>query len=200
MWPAAHPPGVRSRPIQTDSILHALHRSYDALLAEVETTWFAVSMSEILGDCHSELERMRLARPNPDLSESLRDVDLFLTVARNLFAGAGAPAAGPDPRRDGDQWNGELPIHSVFGQDEEVLTRLRDIQSGVIQVPLQDDPTRIYGGRRFVDYSQFRPRGHYAKSPELRRCFCAMSWMGRADCGWNVLPSRTPRRRGRQRP
>src|SRR5215470_10557260 len=50
--------------------------------------------------------RMRLARPNPDLSESLRDVDLFLTVARNLFAGAGAPAAGPDPRRDGDPWNG----------------------------------------------------------------------------------------------
>src|SRR5262249_27413581 len=118
--------------ITTDSILHALHRSYDALLAEVETTWFAASMSEILGDCHSELERMRLTRPNPDLSESLRDVDLFLTVGRNLFAGAGAPAAGPDPRRVGDQWNGELLIHSVFGQDEEVLTRLRDIQSGVI--------------------------------------------------------------------
>jgi hypothetical protein len=178
--------------ITTDSILHALHRSYDALLAEVETDWFAVSMSEILADCHSELERLRLARPNPDLSESLRDVDLFLSVARNLFAGAGAPATSPYPPWDRDEWNGELLIHSVFGQDEEVLTRLRDIQSGVIQVPFQDQPTRIYGGRRFVDYSQFRPRGHYAKSSELRRYFRAMSWMGRADCGWNVLPSRTP--------
>jgi hypothetical protein len=177
--------------VTTDSILHALHRSYDELLAEVETTWFAVSLNEILADCHSELERMRLARPDPALGESLRDVDLFLTVARNLFAGAGAPA-GLDSHWGGDLWKGELRIRSVYGQDDEVLTRLKDIQSGVIQVPFRDEPTRIYGGMRFVDYSQFRPRGHYTRSPDLRRYFRAMIWMGRADCGWNVLPSRTP--------
>ena len=32
--------------------------------------------------------------------------------------------------------------------------------------------------RRDVDYSQFKPRGFYTESPELRRYFRAMSWFG----------------------
>jgi uncharacterized protein DUF3160/uncharacterized protein DUF2382 len=134
--------------ITTDSILHALHRSYDALLAEVETTWFAASMMEILGDCHSELERMHRARPSPPLGESLRDVDLFLTVARNLFAGAGAPASGPDPRRDGDEWKGELWIHSVFGQDEEVRIPVREEKVNVSKDAVVTEEVKV--GKRVV--------------------------------------------------
>ena len=49
--------------------------------------------------------------------------------------------------------------------------------------------TEIYGGRRCVDYSQFRPRGHYDDSAELRRDFRCLMWLGRADCAWYVLPT-----------
>ncbi len=68
-----------------------------------------------------------------------------------------------------------------------MLARLKDIQSLHLQQPVNDLPTEIYGGTRFLDYSQFRPRGHYTKSPELRNYFRCQMWLGRADTGWNVL-------------
>ncbi len=46
--------------------------------------------------------------------------------------------------------------------------------------------TNLYGGKRYVDWSQFRPRGHYTHSTELRRYFRAMMWLGRADLGFTL--------------
>jgi hypothetical protein len=176
--------------ITTDSILHALHLSYDAILAELEASVFTTTADEILRSCHKELARRGCSSGNPVLDQSCHDVDLFLTVARNLLAGAGAPAEGTGGIATIDRWDGELLIRPAFGQDSEILARLRDIQSGLMQVPLQDSPTSIYGGSRFLDYSQFRPRGHYTKSLELERFFRCMTWMGRADCGWHILQTR----------
>ncbi|MCI0704766.1 MAG: DUF3160 domain-containing protein, partial [Planctomycetia bacterium] len=39
------------------------------------------------------------------------------------------------------------------------------------------------------DFSQFRPRGHYTKNQQLKNYFRCMMWLGRVDCGWNVLPT-----------
>ncbi len=50
-------------------------------------------------------------------------------------------------------------------------------------------PNRIYGGERYPDFSQFKPRGHYTKNQTLKNYFRCMMWMGRVDCGWNVLPT-----------
>ncbi len=176
--------------ITTDSILHAFHRSYDAILEELEASVITTTVDEILHSCHEELARCGCSSGNPVLDQSCHDVDLFLTVARNLLAGAGAPAEKADGIARIDRWNGELLIRPAFGQEGEVLERLRDIQSGLIQVPSQDSPTSIYGGSRFVDYSQFWPRGHYTKSLETLRFFRCMTWMGRADCGWHILRTR----------
>ena len=79
---------------------------------------------------------------------------------------------------------------SKCGQNEEVLTLLREIQSLKLKDPYRgDQPTRIYGGERFPDFSQFKPRGHYTKNQPLRNYFRCMMWLGRVDCGWNVLPT-----------
>ena len=58
----------------------------------------------------------------------------------------------------------------------------------MLQDPLKQEFTSIYGGQRAIDYSQFQPRGHYTKSAALKRYFRTMMWLGRADTGWNVLP------------
>ena len=58
----------------------------------------------------------------------------------------------------------------------------------MLQSPLEGEVTHIYGGTRAIDYSQFKPRGHYLKSVPLSRYFRTMMWLGRADTGWNVLP------------
>ena len=62
-------------------------------------------------------------------------MDLYLTVARNLLAGAGAlpPASSPerpDPRdRTGrDDWSGRLLVNSAFRQDEQALEILNNVR------------------------------------------------------------------------
>src|SRR5262249_33243697 len=91
--------------ITTDSVLHALHHSYDTILAEIETNLVFRTLGALLKDCHEALATLeREGGPVP--AESLRDVDLYLTIARNLLAGAGGPArrgAPRRPRRGGDR-------------------------------------------------------------------------------------------------
>ena len=56
---AYHQLYVRDLPVlvTTDSILHAVHRSYDRILMEVEATWFAPAIDELLATCHAALAR-----------------------------------------------------------------------------------------------------------------------------------------------
>lgn len=173
--------------ITTDSILHALHKSYDGILCELETSFFAWTLEEILRDCHEALVAVANVNEEEALVENFRDVDLYLTVARNLLAGAvDSQDAAKAPHAEATP-NGKLLVPTKFDQDAQVLYRLSDIRSLVLQEPNTSGPTEIYGGSRFVDYSQFRPRGHYAKTAQLRRYFRCVMWLGRADCGWNVL-------------
>jgi Protein of unknown function (DUF3160) len=171
--------------VTTDSLLHAMHQSYDDILMEMEETQFTWTINEVLADCHKALAERVAENKDPGLAANFRDVDLYLTVARNLLAGAGAPAQDPS----GDAWAGDLLAPSRLQMDKEALARLKDIQSLKLQTPGHPPPTEIYGGQRYMDYSQFKPRGHYTKSTELKRYFRCLMWLGRIDCGWNVLPT-----------
>jgi hypothetical protein len=173
--------------VTTDSVLHAMHATYDELLQELEATFFTAAIDDVLAKCHEALPAAKAEFS--ELRQNLNDVDLYLTVARNLLAGAGAPPlSAAAPRMDSDVWNGKLQVLSKFGQDDKVLKILELVQSKKLQLPGMDKLTSIYGGERAIDYSQFQPRGHYLKSPALSRYFRAMMWLGRADTGWNVLP------------
>ncbi len=178
--------------ITTDSVLHALHRSYDDMLKALEEVWFTPALDQVLSKAHAELEKQKKALPGGALAENLADVDLYLTVARNLLAGAGAPANAASGDPAAEAWDGKLAVPSRFGQDARALEIARLISSLHLQVPDGREPgTKIYGGRRFVDYSQFRPRGHYNHSPALKRYFRTMMWLGRADLGF-VLDAPAP--------
>jgi hypothetical protein len=169
--------------ITTDSILHAMHRTYDDLLTQLETGYFTLALDHVLTACHDELAN--LAEVNGGAEHPHRDVDLYLTVARNLLKGAGAPTA-PRTKQHADGWDGKLLTNSKFDQDGEALALLERIQFGALE---RDDlATAIYGGSRPIDYSQFKPRGHYTHSISLSRYFRTMMWLGRADTAWIVLP------------
>jgi uncharacterized protein DUF3160 len=162
--------------VTTDSVLHAWHRSYDNLMQEFESTILRPALAELLKDCHELLAKLEPVEKT--MTVNYRDVDLYLTVARNLLEGAGAK-----------HWHGKLIVPAVFKIDDQVLERLADVKSLKIQVQYPPtDFTGIYGGKRFVDYSQFQPRGHYANSSHLRSYFRCMMWLSRADCGFHVLP------------
>jgi hypothetical protein len=161
--------------ITTDSILHALHRSYDVLLEELEEGLFTDAIAAVLADTHARLATAAGEASAP--AESLRDVDLYLTVARNLLAGAVAP-----PDETGDKPAAFLP--SRLGQDREARVLLDRVRA------LAPARTEWMGSARDIDYTQFRPRGHYALTAELRRYFRAMMWLGRPDTGFSLGEAR----------
>ena len=173
--------------VTSDSILHAMHRSYDDILLELETTLFTWTIDQILADSHQALAEKASANKDAALAANYRDVDLYLTVARNLLAGAGAPEKATD--QPNDVWPGNLLVPSRLEMDKEALAILKHVQSLKLQFPKRTPPTEIYGGTRYLDYSQFKPRGHYTKTTELKRYFRCLMWLGRIDCGWNVLPT-----------
>jgi hypothetical protein len=140
--------------ISADSILHALHRSYDKILAQIEL--------EILrGELTAMFDGMRANLAAGALSgfgaSAAADTDLYLAVAKSLLDGqAAAPVAGGDA----------ATIQQLFDKAKAA--------SGSQELV-------ILGAARIVDFSQFTPRGHYLGVPELERYFRAMMWLGRMD-------------------
>jgi hypothetical protein len=158
--------------ITTDSILHALHRSYDDVLKDLETNEFTGTIRDVLARTHAALDLATAALKKPKLRESATDVDLYLTVARNLLDGT---EAGP-----------AVHLRSILGNDAKVEAILKKVRGMQLEMP--PGCSELRGGRRCIDYSQFRPRGHYTESKELARYFQAVMWLGRADTGFIVAP------------
>ena len=171
--------------ITTDSILHAMHKSFDATLMGLESFYFYPEIAKILQAMHNELETLTKSKKNKQLMTNFKDVDLYLTVARNLIEGAGAEQGEMD--RWSDKWHGKLIVSSKLEMDELSLEILHKVKELKINTPV-----KVYGEDRTVDFSQFIPRGHYSKSTLLKKYFRAMMWMGRADCGFNVLKPNGP--------
>jgi hypothetical protein len=141
--------------VSADSILEAVHRSYDRVLAVLESQSLMAELTALLDGM-----RARLAGGvGTELDAAVRaDADTFLTVAASLLAGqALEPAAGGS------------------AADVAALLSLADTASGVANISL-------FGvTRENEDFSQFKPRGHYTDTPELGRYFKAMMWLGRID-------------------
>jgi hypothetical protein len=139
--------------VSVDSVMHAVHRSYDTSLMRVESGFLQPSLKTLLSDMHADLA----SAVGADLPAEVRaDVDLYLAVARRLLGDNAAPIAGASPT------------------DVSQLVDLAQAADGVHTVPL-------FGEGRDVDFSQFKPRGHYAGDPTLEAYFRAMIWLGRTD-------------------
>ncbi|MGC4065013.1 MAG: DUF3160 domain-containing protein [Polyangiaceae bacterium] len=137
--------------VSADSILEAVHRTFNRLLKRTEET--------VLVD---ELTRMLAGMRKNTLGSSLdantkKDADLYLTVAESLIRGS--------------------VVQPTAGGDSKSVTELFELTtaaSGTKSVTL-------FGVTRDEDFSQFKPRGHYADSEGLQRYFRAMMWLGRVD-------------------
>jgi hypothetical protein len=141
--------------ISADAVLQAWHRSYDAMLEELEETYLAQSLNEILVGMVAGLPEAHKNYGKGVLAEGVTDADYFLTVARSLLAGK--------------------PVKSPLDQDARVAKTLKKCDE------LQIEDFNLFGRERSVDFSQFKVRGHYESSELLKRYFRAMMWCGRID-------------------
>jgi hypothetical protein len=62
-----------------------------------------------------------------------------------------------------------------LNQDTRVAQTLKAIEGEQLQ------EFKLFGRERKMDFSQFKPRGHYEKSEALKKYFRAMMWCGRVD-------------------
>ena len=137
--------------VSSDSILDAIFRSYDEMLADIE-------LNVLLDDLGSLIVSLRSALPDSLAnSATKRDVDLYLAVAQSLLQGK--------------------PAGAVAGADEAEITVLTE----QAQRASGHDKRVLLGVERDIDFSQLLPRGHYTKLPQLARYFQALSWLSRTD-------------------
>lgn len=137
--------------VSADSILEAVHRTFDALLKATEEQVLIDQLGRFL-----EAVRSNVPGRVED-SEVSQDVDLYLTVALGLLRGSVA--------------------EPIAGADADAIAEFHDMATkgeGYASVEL-------FGATRDEDFSQFKPRGHYTDTPELERYFRAMMWLGRVD-------------------
>lgn len=137
--------------VSADALLEAVHRSYDAILLEVELRALIPALEELLTSVRSQLSTVEAD------AETRADLDLYLASALSLLRGEQVPlVAGAS--------SSELAL---------ILKRANDA-TGLASL-------RLFGTLRDEDFSQFKPRGHYEGDLQLERYFRAMMWLGRID-------------------
>ena len=140
--------------VSADSILYAMHRSYDSILEDLETTSLIPALTSLLTGMRASLAAGAVA---PLGSDTAADIDLYLAVSLGLLsASTPAPVAGASPARI-----------------SQLITEAT-AASGM-------DYVQLFGGTRPEDFSQFTPRGHYTDTLGLQQYFRAMIWLGRFD-------------------
>jgi hypothetical protein len=139
--------------VSADSVLHAVHKSFDDMLKNLEIASLVPELSGML-----DATRASLAAGGATAlgTQARADADLYLAVASGLLGGAKAPVAG------------------ASASDVDGFVSGAEAASGASAVSL-------FGADRNVDFSQFKPRGHYADDPTLQKYFRAMMWLGQID-------------------
>ncbi len=139
--------------VTADSVLDALHRSYDDILKDLE-------LELLIPTLETYLSGMRARLAVAQASEvAKRDTDFFLAMAESLLRGE---VVAPS-------------FDTSF--DPAELSSFYDAATTAEGIRIRE----IFGFERRMDFSQFKPRGHYTDSEELSRYFRAMMWLGRID-------------------
>jgi hypothetical protein len=141
--------------VSGDSVLHAVHRSYDTILKEVEQAALQPGLQSVLDGMRSALVTEAATGAWP--TATVTDVDEYLAVgaALDLASGSANPVAG-----------GSSAVVSALVAQARAASGTGD--------------ATLFGEMRTIDFSQFAPRGHYAGSG-LEPYFRAMMWLGRTD-------------------
>jgi len=145
--------------VSTDAILHAVHMSYDEILKQIEIDILIPKLKTLLKNLSDNLSNLDVKYSQNILFEkSLKDIDLYITVARYLLNEANTPYY------------------------KENITFLKEIINNINKL----SPTSIKlfsSSNRIFDFSQFKVRGHYNDQyhPELALYFQTMIWLGKTE-------------------
>ncbi len=152
--------------LSTDFILHTLHQSYDEILKSLEIKVLEPNLSDLLDGLYNYFPTVfDKYEANPGMLKSLADVDLYLAVAKSLLDD-----------------NKILPQRTSSDLYDKLMTAIGEEK--MVEMSLFSGDSI----KRKIDFSQFKPRGHYTDiiwtvdgEVTLEKYFKAMMWLGRID-------------------
>ncbi len=158
--------------VSTDAILHAFHVSYDRILTDMEVGLLEDRLIELLWSLRNSVGQLHnIYGSNPAMITMLKDVDIYVTVPLLLLDENATPY---------------YPENSAM--IDTILNWIYDEQGGI-------SSTIFSSTCRVMDWSQFKPRGHYVNNPltqiNLEGYFRAMMWLGRIEL-YLIAPASSP--------
>ncbi len=140
--------------VTSDSILHSIHQTYDDLLMRIEFLILIPKLTALLSATRTQIKLAAQANTDHNLEQAYTDLELYLTVPLVL-----------------------LSTDNGAGYDTPGVDRYVELAEAAEEVA----PTGLLGTTGEVDFTLFKPRGHYTQGPELGRYFRAMSWLEHID-------------------
>jgi hypothetical protein len=137
--------------ITTDSLLHSVHQSYDDILKDVEREVLIPQLKTLLWQTQEQVIEARSANNDPQIDPLYSGVSTYLAVALSLL-------------------NGQLPS----------ATPAQDLYALATKAEEFKDIT-LFGNQRTIDFTLFKPRGHYVNEIDLEQYFRSMSWLAQID-------------------
>jgi hypothetical protein len=145
--------------ISTDAILHAFHRSYDAILKDCEIGFIIPKLQELFAGIKGSFPMLENRYVNNTIMEQrLKDLDFYVTVPAKLL---------------------DNSIQPYFLENSAKV----DSFIAYVYSEMPEDINFLSTKPRKIDFSQFKPRGHYTdiEHPILAKYFRAMMWLGRIE-------------------
>jgi hypothetical protein len=139
--------------VTTDAVLHTYHTLFDRLLAEIEIQHFVNTLNQLTGTLINETQSQLTQTEKVLTTDAVYRNLAFLCVAKTLLN-------GPDIA---------LP---------DTVSALVDSEIAYITGHDGFHYSPILGNFSQLDYSQFKPRGHYTKNDTLKAYFRTMIWYG----------------------
>jgi len=162
--------------VTTDSVYHIYHLLFDKMLRDLEREHFEPDVRALTAACLQSAQDLQAELQGTQLEEMARRVVAYFAVADALI--------NPDavtPPEVAALVQGELALidaHAGFGRSPIFSVDCPDTCDPCDPTP---PPECLDQPCMCEDYSQYVPRGHYTRSPQLERYFRAMMWYGRIN-------------------
>jgi len=150
--------------VTTDACLHTYHILYDYVLRVIELNHFVSDLRELTAALVDDMRTAYESAADTTVKRAALEDLAYLSVALGLLD----PDAEIDPR-----------VSDVVSREHDLIM---EGSPGYVPSPLFHGEDYPY----LEDYSQYKPRGHYTRTPELERYFRAMMWYGRITFSLNL--------------
>lgn len=145
--------------ITTDAILHSIHVSYDKILKRIELNTILPKLVTLLDNMYDSFPMLEEKySAYPEMINYIRDLDVYISVPRRII---------------------EMTKQPYYSDNRQIVAAYKSYVNDY-----EFKSVEFFSSiPRKIDFSQFKPRGHYTDSqyPNLELYFKSMMWFGRME-------------------